>query len=77
MGRLHGFLHQLRRHYAIHSVARGVDEFLPVDVNAPGCPPRPEAFLEGVSRLREAVGRQRRPLPPLLRLVTAETAGLG
>jgi NADH:ubiquinone oxidoreductase subunit B-like Fe-S oxidoreductase len=47
-----------RRKPVTLAMAKGPYEYVPVDVYVPGCPPRPEALIEGILKLREKIAKQ-------------------
>jgi NADH-quinone oxidoreductase subunit B len=47
-----------------YAVVQGVDQFIPVDVYVPGCPPRPEMLIEGIMAIQKVIDNDQLPRDP-------------
>ena len=47
-----------------YAVVQGVDQYIPVDVYVPGCPPRPEMLIEGIMAIQRIIDQDNIPRDP-------------
>jgi len=48
--------------YDNYATVQGIDTIIPVDIYVPGCPPRPEAVLDGIIKLQQRIQDSKNPL---------------
>ena len=56
MGDIYGRMCFLWRGFDTYTLVQGVDQFMPVDIYVPGCPPRPEDLIDAVMQIQKLIG---------------------